>query len=193
MSSAIRVYKQATNIIEAIAHLSQLIKIYFDEEHMPSKTAHCFFDIDDTLIFDVADNKGLTNFLIVQLLHLAKAYGMRVHLVTARLDQPDVLKWTKAQLKKHGIDGLYDSLSLAPEASRASMESISRWKYERRKEYHRGQNIVVFSVGDQWGDGTLLRSDAEILKKDKKFAADKYPWAITSGHGCKYFLKILAD
>ena len=160
---------------------------------MPSKTPHCFFDIDDTLIFDVADNKGLTNFLVVQLLHLAKAHGMRVHLVTARLDDPEVLKWTKTQLKKHGLEGLYDSLSLAPEAARESMELISKWKYERRKEFHRGSNIVVFSVGDQWGDGTLLRSDKEIDKKDKKFAADKYPWAITSGHGCKYFLKILAD
>jgi hypothetical protein len=194
MSSAIRVYKQATNIKEAIAHLSYLLKIYFDEEHLPSKTAHCFFDIDDTLIFDVSDNKGITNTLVVQLLYLAKAYGMQIHLVTARLENPDVLKWTITQLRKHGInDGLYDSLALAPDKSRESMESISKWKYERRKEFHKGQNIVVFSVGDQWGDGTVLRSDAEIGKKDKKFAADKYPWAITSGHGCKYFLKILAD
>lgn len=188
------VYYKSETLEKAVEHLKKLIVNYFNLKHRHNVIVHCIFDIDDTLIFDVPDEpKGIENNLIIRLFHFAKSYGIRVHLVTARLDSKGVKKWTETQLKAHNIQ-CYDSLSLAPLVERKDLATVSSWKHSVREKLHsQSNNIVLFSVGDQWGDGKQLQSEEDILTQNKKFKVAKKSFQIHEGQGCVYFLKLTDD
>lgn len=185
------VFHKSDTLEKAIDHLKKLIVNYFNLKHTHNVTVHCIFDIDDTLIFDVPENpKGVENNLVIRLFHFAKSHGIRVHLVTARLDTKGVKKWTENQLKTHNIQ-CYDSLSLAPLSERKDLATVSAWKLSVRKKIHgETNNVVLFSIGDQWGDGKQLQSEDDINAHNKKFRVAKKSFQIHKGQGCVYFLKL---
>jgi hypothetical protein len=164
MSKQMKVVSQYKALMPAIEQMCTILARH-------SKGAgHAVFDIDDTLIFD--NEHETPNLQIVHLVDVARAYGLQIHLVTARMKSPDVLRWTRAQLKRHGI--VYDSLALAPDEMRTSMASVASWKHQQRAIHGR----VFLSVGDQWGDLMLLPDDNEIRKLDKFHSVERGPWVI---------------
>lgn len=133
-------------------------------------TASVVFDIDDTLIFD--DEHQTPNVQVKHLLDVARAFGCKVHLVTAREKSAEVTKWTEDELRKHGIE--YDSLALAPKSSRASMKLVALWKFKQRAK----NKPVLVSIGDQWGDSLLLTSETDIELLDAAHKTEQTPWVI---------------
>lgn len=167
----------------AIQHVSMLVA-----EHMSKQpeNASVVFDIDDTLIFD--DNHQTPNVQVKHLLEVARAHGCKVHLVTAREKSAEVTKWTRDELRRHGIQ--YDSLALAPKKVRDSMASIAKWKHSERAKHA----PVILSVGDQWGDCVLLNSEDDIDTLDAVHVVSENPWVIISPNdGITVFaLKLMA-
>jgi len=144
------------------------------------------FDIDDTLIFD--DEHQTPNVQVKHLLDVARAYGCRIHLVTAREKSADVIKWTEDELRRHGI--AYDTLALAPKSSRASMKSVALWKFKQREK----NRPVLASIGDQWGDSLLLESEADIDLLDRMHNTKETPWIIVRPNDgvTQYGVKLMA-
>lgn len=198
-----KVLHKCQTLESALKLFQQKIVAHVFPTEKPKKPVvwHAVFDIDDTLIFDMNDNKGIQNQHVIKLLYFALALNIQVHLVTARLENPEILDYTKKQLKMHGISNdyvtMYASLSLAPEKARESMTTISEWKFSRRNRHNAESNghthAALFSVGDQWGDGLVLVHDDSIKQLDTQFKTEKNPFLITKGHGTKLFLKLPAD
>jgi len=149
---------------QACVLLSEYINVH------PNKSYNVVFDIDDTLIFD--DSRGTPNIQIKHLLEVARAYGCKIRLVTAREKDPEVMKWTRSELKKQGIH--YDSLSLAPKSARVSMAAVAKWKSKERSKF----KPVLLTVGDQWGDIVVIHDDEDIDAFNHKFDTFEMPWAI---------------
>jgi hypothetical protein len=123
----------------------------------------------------------------MHLVDVARAYGLDIHLVTARMKRPDVTRWTRAQLERHGIE--YNTLALAPEESRASMAAVAQWKHQQRASH----GNVFLSVGDQWGDMMLLTDESQIQKLDMTYTVDQGPWVIIMPNDgtTRYGLKLM--
>lgn len=144
------------------------------------------FDIDDTLLFDAPAADGIVPHQdVVDLLRRAHHLGAEVHLVTARLNDDDMVAATRAELDGEpadgglGLAGLYASLSLAPARARTSMASVSRWKMAQRRRIAQERGAAVtLTVGDQWGDMVVLADDEEIDELDDRFAAQTDPYII---------------
>jgi len=156
-------------LMPTIQHVSLLIS-----EHISGVDAsvqyHAVFDIDDTLIFD--DNRQTPNVQVRHLLDVARAHGLKIHLVTARERSAEVSKWTRDELRRHGIH--YESLALAPKKARESMKDVSAWKHSERDRH----KPVVISVGDQWGDLVLLEKEEDIIALDAHYNTRETPWVI---------------
>ena len=157
-------------LMPAIQHASRILSDYNSKEQ-----GHVVFDIDDTLIFD--DDRTTPNVQVKHLLDVARACGYKIHLVTAREKSAEVTKWTRDELRRHGIR--YESLALAPKKVRTSMKDVALWKHSERKS-HSAQGPVVMSVGDQWGDGILIRDENHIDELNQKYNIDEWPWIILS-------------
>ena len=143
-----------------------------------SDTLVAIFDIDDTIIFDVQKKgkkkKGVVpNKPLLQLMLRLHSLGLEIHLVTARLNQPEIVDITESELKN--VNAVWHSLTLAPESVRTDMANVSRWKQETRHAIARQrETIVVVSVGDQWGDLLELSQDEDIDLLDHKYGNDLY-------------------
>jgi predicted secreted acid phosphatase len=150
------------------------------------KQVHAVFDIDNTLIFD--DNRETPNVQVKHLLEVARAHGCKIHLVTAREKSSEVTKWTRDELKRHGIP--YDSLALSPKKSRSSMTEVAKWKHMERAKH----TPVVLTVGDQWGDLIQLETDDHIDRLDKRHNALESPWLVMKCNDgvSEYGLKLMA-
>lgn len=147
---------------------------------------HAVFDIDDTLIFD--DNRQTPNLQVKHLLEVARAHNCKIHLVTAREKNAEVIRWTRDELRRHGIQ--YDTLALAPRKSRETMASIAAWKHSERAKHA----PVLVSVGDQWGDILLLSGDDDIQALDALHKTQHSPWAVVEPRDgvTIYGLKLMA-
>jgi predicted HAD superfamily phosphohydrolase YqeG len=143
------------------------------------------FDIDDTLIFD--DNRQTPNIQVKHLLEVAKAHGYKIHLVTAREKNNEVIKFTRDELRRHQIT--YDTLALAPKKSRGSMTDVALWKHSERSKH-----LPVLSVGDQWGDILPLGSDFDIDALNEFFKVKDGPWLLIEVNDkiTKFGLKLMA-
>jgi len=168
----------------AIEHVCVLLSQHIGTTN--SKDLQCVFDIDDTLIFD--DDRATPNIQVKHLLEVARAYGCKIRLVTAREKSPEVLRWTRQELKRHGIT--YDSLALAPKRSRNSMADVSRWKASERQKYA----PILLTVGDQWSDIIVLQNDDDIDALDKVLKTVDSPWLLVRPHDniAEYGLKLMA-
>lgn len=152
----------------------------------PSKGFHAVFDIDDTLIFD--DNRQTPNLQVKHLLEVARAHNCKIHLVTAREKNAEVIKWTRDELRRHGIQ--YDTLALAPRKMRETMATIAAWKHSERAKHA----PVLVSVGDQWGDILLLTDESDIAVLDERHKAQHAPWQVVMPNDgvTVYGLKLMA-
>lgn len=180
--------KQFKTLTEAVETLTRSIS-----RHTQSQDKyHAVFDIDDTLIFDMNDNKGLANPMIIKLVLLANYLTINVHLVTARLESPETRSYTINQLRKHGLHlgPHYQSLALASEADRQDMSSVSQYKH---KERHRHPTKLLFSIGDQFGDGFVLSSDADIDALGQKLNVKENPYLIIKKKNENYYFLKLPD
>ena len=123
------------------------------------------FDIDDTLIFD--NGRSAPNMQIVEFLKDMKSQGHKIHLITARAKS--VEKMTKQELSRSGIP--WDTLDLAFEKDRVSLAATSAFKSRARAQYA----PVAVTIGDQWGDMTILNDDSDIDAWDAKTCAEGVP------------------
>jgi len=140
------------------------------------------FDIDDTLLFDRAECV-IPHQEVVDLLLRVHALGAEVHLITARLSDPEVLADTEAELAELGLRDKYHSLSLAPPRARGSMAAVSRWKMQTRKRLAAERRCpITLTVGDQWGDMVVLEQDDDIDALDLAFATHTLPFIIVRPH-----------
>lgn len=56
------------------------------------------------------------------------------------------------------------------------MAKVSKWKEDERKRFGKlNGGIVGLTVGDQWSDIVLMKSDEDFEKVDAKFPS---PWTI---------------
>jgi predicted HAD superfamily phosphohydrolase YqeG len=170
------------SLVQAIKHTCNLIS-----EHITSNDGdHCaVFDIDDTLIFD--DQNETPNIQVKHLLEVARAYGYKIHLITARERNPTVMKWTRDELRRHSIQ--YETLVLAPKKSRDNMASVALWKHSERSKHK-----PVLSVGDQWGDLILIKSENDIPKFDEQHNSAEHPWILFCPNDgvTKFALKLMS-
>jgi hypothetical protein len=88
--------------------------------------------------------------------------GVEIHLITARLDCKEMIEASKEEMKELGVK--YHSLTLAPPYARKNMASVSQWKMLTRKSIAKldTHNPIVLTVGDQWGDMVVLKTDDNI-------------------------------
>jgi hypothetical protein len=154
----------------------QIVKEHTEAE-LNNDTLVAIFDIDDTLIFDVQKkgkkNKILPNEPVLKLMRRLDSLGIEVHLITARLNEPEVVKMTQRELQQ--VNAVYHSLTLAPERVRTSMTAVSAWKRQTRYDIaNEKKTVVLLSVGDQWGDIVQLRQEEEIDAFDKRYGSDVY-------------------
>ncbi len=181
--------KQFKTLVEAVDSLTHSIT-----KQVNAKKAkyHAVFDIDDTLIFDMNDSKGLSNPMIIRLVLLANYHSIDVHLVTARLDEPATRAYTLSQLKKHGLHqgSHYQSLALASEKDRTDMKTVSEYKHRER---HRHESKLLFSIGDQFGDGFVLSHDQDIDKLGRKLNVAENPYLIFKVKSIDYYFLKLPD
>lgn len=181
--------KQFKTLAEAVDSLTKSIT-----KHVNSKAEkyHAVFDIDDTLIFDMNDTKGLSNPMIIRLVSLSNYLNIEVHLVTARLEEPATRAYTLNQLKKHGLHqgSHYKTLALASETDRTDMKSVSLYKHRER---HRHNSKLLFSIGDQFGDGFVLSSDQDIDTLGKKLNVNENPYLIFKVKNMDYYFLKLPD
>ena len=170
------------------------------QEHAPHALAHkharrrtpgagiAVFDIDDTLLFDVdaaptRSENVIPHNVVVSLMTRLVELGTEVHLVTARLNELDVLEATVAELRALGLAGKYHSLTLAPPRARDSLAGVSRWKMQvRRRIAAQRRCPVTLTVGDQWGDQVCLNEDEDIDTLDERFASHTLPYILTRPH-----------
>lgn len=165
-----KVVAQYRALHPAIQHVSGLIAEHMFTQSVPG-TLHAVFDIDDTLIFD--DDRQTPNVQVKHLVEVCRAHGCKIHLVTARERSAEVIRWTRDELRRHGI--LYDSLALAPKSERTSMAKVAKWKHSERAKH----KPVVLTVGDQWGDSLLLQDEDDIDRLDKLHdVQNQGPWII---------------
>lgn len=163
-----------TALSDAIQHACRIIS-----EHQKG-VASVVFDIDDTIVFD--DGHETPNIQIKHLLTVVKAYGFQIHLVTARESSATNIKWTRDEMRRHGI--IYDTLALCPKKMRASMDVVAKWKNDERLKHA----PVILTVGDQWGDLMLLNDESDIDKLDKQHNTVGTPWLLIKmlgGYGLK--------
>lgn len=174
--------EQYNALLPLVRRVAELIADYCSKH----SEANIVFDIDDTLIFD--DERQTPNVQVKHLLDVARAYGCKVHLVTARQKSTEVRRWTENELRK--LDIRYDSLALAPQSARESMKLVSKWKREQREKH----KPVVASIGDQWGDSICIESDEDIDLLNKLFRAEHGPWMIIRPNDgiTEYGIKLMA-
>jgi hypothetical protein len=150
----------------------------------PPGSALLVFDIDDTLLFDVGEDAPRAQTVIphqdvVDLMRRTHQLGAEIHLVTARLNDREMVAETRHELERLGLDGLYASLTLAPARARTSMAAVSRWKMaQRRRIASERRCAVTLTVGDQWGDMVALDDDDDIDMLDDRFAAHTMPYIL---------------
>ncbi len=149
------------------------------------------FDIDDTLIFDVSNvrnaKKMNPNHEVIRLMQRLSDLAVEIHLITARVNDPDFIAETKKELEMYGIFHVsekkpgpkYKSLTLAPNRVRTSMASISNWKMTVRKRIaSESKTSITLTVGDQWGDMIVLKDENQIDEFDKEHAVSDSPFLI---------------
>ena len=149
------------------------------------------FDIDDTLIFDVSNvrnpKKINPNLHVIKLMERLSQLGAEIHLITARVNDPDFIIETKKELELYGIfenesgrpGALYKSLTLAPNRVRTTMASISNWKMVIRKRIATAcKRSITLTVGDQWGDMVVLKHENQIDQFDKEHSVHEKPFII---------------
>jgi hypothetical protein len=146
------------------------------------------FDIDDTILHDSDSNSGIEpNFAVLQLLHRLYELNVEIHLITARKDDEEMRQITLEELhgkdKEINLQGMYKTLSMAPEKDRDSMSTISRWKMQRRKHIAQFYKCpITLSVGDQWGDCLVLNSDEDLEKLDTIVGVEEQPYVLMRPH-----------
>jgi hypothetical protein len=187
-----KVLGQYQALMPAVQHVCSLLSNHVADNWTSGgaaeapKPLHAVFDIDDTLIFD--DNRQTPNLQVKHLLEVARAHNCKIHLVTAREKNAEVIKWTRDELRRHGIQ--YDTLALAPKKTRETMATIAAWKHSERAKHA----PVLVSVGDQWGDILLLTDEADIAALDDKHKAQHAPWLVVMPNDgvTVYGLKLMA-
>ena len=158
------------------------------------------FDIDATLLFD-EENATLgiePNRNVLMLLNRLHELGVEIHLITARRNDEEMRLETLKELHSSAIniEGKYKTLSLAPERHRSNMSTISRWKMEcRRLIAMRYRCPITISIGDQWGDIVVLRTEDDLDKLDEVVGTENMPYVVVRTHdGCGLWgLKLRSD
>jgi len=74
------------------------------------------FDIDDTLIFE----NGVPNTPMIELLNIARNFGYKIVIITARPGMDMVIDWTRKQLRKYKIT--YDYLGFTSARTKTLMK-----------------------------------------------------------------------
>lgn len=199
---------QYTDGGEAVTHALRLVVAYMlefeeqkDKEHLAGTyapqaigrikrhkhaSAVVVFDIDDTLLFDVqtASTRAqnvIPHQVVVDLLLRLRQLGADIHLVTARLNEAEIVRETEAELRTLGL--AYETLTLAPERARGSMAAVSLWKMQVRKRIAvERRSPITLTVGDQWGDMVVLREDDQIDELDNQFTAHTLPYILLRPH-----------
>ena len=204
------IIKKYDDAKDAVTHALQLVFSYMneveDKESLARKyTPNIFnrfkklkkslaivcFDIDDTLIFDFSNVKNAKkmnpNHEVIRLMQRLSELGVEIHLITARINDPDFVKETKEELEMYGIyeqgsgktGALYKSLTLAPNRVRTSMATISNWKMITRKKIaSESKASITLTVGDQWGDMVVLKHENQIDEFDKEHSVSDAPFLI---------------
>lgn len=170
-------------ILSYMLHADKQLHMDFAKKYAPdiklknpkNKLSIVVFDIDDTVLHDVKDNKIIANKQIVKFLKRLHELGAEIHFITARLNQPDIVEQTIIELKQLDLGNVYVSLSLAPECHRKSMAHVSKWKMMTRKKIASQNSIpITLTVGDQWGDMVVLENDEKIEILDKEHGNNKF-------------------
>jgi hypothetical protein len=117
----------------------------------PVKDLGVVFDIDYTLIADPYQDVVFPGML--ELYKLVQKLGMKVFIVTARIDQPSHVKQTIEQLDRLGFTN-YNGLDLMP-ISYLHDPNFSLYKYKARQDIMK-QCSIVLNVGDTPHDLGLL-------------------------------------
>ena len=104
--------------------------------------------------------------------------GVEIHLITARLDCKEMIEASKEEMKELGVK--YHSLTLAPPYARKNMASVSQWKMLTRKSIAKldTHNPIVLTVGDQWGDMVVLKTDDNIDDLNDAFKVYEKPYVL---------------
>jgi predicted secreted acid phosphatase len=140
------------------------------------------FDIDDTVLLDDSSttrNVTIPNSMIIELFKKLKHLNIEIHFVTARLRCDEMISETKKELEILGLEGLYDTLSLAPQNHRKNLATISLWKMNQRKKIAEKSNqCIILSVGDQWGDLIVIKSENDIKTFDDKYKSYNAPYIV---------------
>jgi hypothetical protein len=151
-------------------------------------TAIACFDIDDTLLHDSDSPSGIEpNYAVLDLLKRLYELGVKIHLITARREEEDMRRLTIEELhgkdKEVNVEGMYESLSMAPEQERKNMSTISRWKMQTRKEIAQSYKCpITLSVGDQWGDCLVLNKDQDLETLDTIVGVESTPYILMRPH-----------
>jgi len=167
--SGMHIVAKYNAISPAIDHIGLLLGKARASKSSSAGALSACFDIDDTLVFD--DGRETPNVQVRFLLDICRAHGCKIHLITARERDPSVVKWTRDQLRRHGV--LYTTLSLAPKKARESMSLIANWKHSERERHK-----PFLSVGDQWGDLINLKDVSDIDALDKEHNVEHTPWIL---------------
>jgi hypothetical protein len=134
----------------------------------PARSVVVVFDVDDTLVY--ANGEPLHE--IVALARALYEGGARIHIITARLDSTEAVKWTARQLRNLGVR--YHTLALAPEAARVDLVAVGRWKQARRRVVAETEGApVLLTIGDMSTDGVLIdtEDDLDTLEKARRASA----------------------
>jgi hypothetical protein len=147
-----------------------------------TKNGVAVFDIDDTVLLDdssTSRNVTIPNSMIIELFKKLKNLDIEIHFVTARLKCDEMIEETKKELETLGLEGLYDTLSLAPQNHRKNLATISLWKMNQRKKIAEKSNqCIILSVGDQWGDLIVIKSENDIKTFDDKYRSYSAPYIV---------------
>jgi hypothetical protein len=123
----------------------------------------------------------MRNHIVVDLMLRLVQIGAAVHLVTARLEEAAYIEETKKELESLGIifEKHYSSLTLAPAKYRTNMAAISKWKMETRRKIAKELRApITLTVGDQWGDMIVLKTDEDIKTLNEKHKANDLPYIL---------------
>ena len=115
------------------------------------------FDVDDTLLL----HDGAAIGPMVALARALHAMGAVVHIVTASEDASTLRAETEAALARLGV--VYKTLWMTNSTQPRGWEAISKWKGSCRAKIERAHKApVVLSIGDVFGDMTLVKSEKHM-------------------------------
>jgi len=124
------------------------------------------FDLDDTLL---EASSGLPIPAMVALAHAVHNRGGEVHIVTARLEDPEARAETEAQIRGLGLPFATGArLTLTPARHRTDLAKVSKFKAATRLKIARALGVpVLLTLGDAWSDAVCMDNEETLDELDE--------------------------